>query len=134
MRNWLITGASRGLGLAIAQAALEAGERVTATGRDPEAVRGAIGFDDDRLTCLALDVRDRAQVGEAAAEAESTMGSIDVLVNNAGYSQMGIFEEIAPQAIEDEYATNVFGTMNVLRAVLPGMRRARSGGCSTSRR
>jgi NAD(P)-dependent dehydrogenase (short-subunit alcohol dehydrogenase family) len=88
MSSWFITGASRGLGLARAQAAIDAGEQVAATGRDPEAVRRAIGSDDDRLTCLALDVRDRAQVSEAVARAEATMGSIDVLVSNAGYSQM----------------------------------------------
>jgi NAD(P)-dependent dehydrogenase (short-subunit alcohol dehydrogenase family) len=127
MAHWFITGARRGIGLAVAHAAVQAGEQVTATGRDPEAIRRAIGSDRDRLLCLALDVRDREQASAAVAQAEATMGPIDVLVNNAGYSQMGIFEELPPDTIEEEYATNVFGTMNVLRAVLPGMRRARAG-------
>ncbi len=77
MAHWFMTRASRGIGLAVAQAAVEAGEQVTATGRDPEAIRRAIGFDGDHLACVAVDVRDREQVTEAVAQAEATMGPID---------------------------------------------------------
>lgn len=127
MRNWFITGASRGIGLEVARAALKAGERVTATGRDVEALREALAPSDDRLTCLSVDVRDREQVADGVREAVEVMGSIDVLVNDAGYSQMGIFEEVSTDAFEAQYATNVFGALNVLRAVLPVMRGAHSG-------
>jgi NAD(P)-dependent dehydrogenase (short-subunit alcohol dehydrogenase family) len=106
---------------------LQAGERVTATGRDVDALRDALVHDRDRLTCVAVDVRDREQVVRAVQEAMEAMGTIDVLLNNAGYSQMGIFEEVSAEAFEDQYATNLFGALNVLRAVLPVMRRARSG-------
>ena len=124
----VFTGAGRGLDLAIAQAALESREQVAATGRDPEAVASANGSDDDRLTRLTLDVRDRAQTSEAVTRAEAATDPIDVLVNNAGYSQTGIFDDIPPQAIEDEHATNVCRTMNVLRVCAAPA----AGGCSTS--
>ena len=127
MKNWFITGATRGLGLAVARAALQAGERVTATGRDAEALRDALAAGEDRLTCLALDVRDRDQIVASVGKATEAMGTIDVLVNNAGYSQMGIFEEVSADAFQAQYATNVFGAINVLKAVLPVMRHARRG-------
>jgi len=124
---WLITGASRGLGAAIAQAALAAGHRVVATARDAAHIHATLGQDGERLRALALDVTDAAAVDQAVAQAHAAFGRLDVLVNNAGYGQMGAFEEIEPAAIERQFATNVFGLMNVTRAVLPFMRQQRSG-------
>lgn len=126
-RVWLITGAGRGLGAEIAKAALAAGDRVVATGRSREQVEKTFAGEGERVLSLALDVTDAAQAGSAVAAAVERFGRIDVLVNNAGYGLMGMFEENPPEAIERQYATNVFGLMHVTRAVLPVMRRQRSG-------
>jgi NAD(P)-dependent dehydrogenase (short-subunit alcohol dehydrogenase family) len=124
---WLITGAGRGLGVEIAKAALAAGDRVVATGRHREQLEKAFAGDGDQVLSLALDVTDAAQARSVVAVAVDHFGRIDVLVNNAGYGLMGMFEENTPEAIERQYATNVFGLMHVTRAVLPVMRRQRSG-------
>jgi NAD(P)-dependent dehydrogenase (short-subunit alcohol dehydrogenase family) len=124
---WLITGAGRGLGAEIAKAALAAGDRVVATGRSREQVEKTFAEDGDKVLSLALDVTDEAQARSVVAAAVDHFGRIDVLVNNAGYGLMGMFEENGSEAIEQQYATNVFGLMHVTRAVLPVMRRQRSG-------
>jgi NAD(P)-dependent dehydrogenase (short-subunit alcohol dehydrogenase family) len=124
---WLITGANRGLGAAIARAALRAGHRVVAAARNPQSIVTALGEANHRLLPLALDVTDAAATQAAAAQAVATYGRIDVLVNNAGYGQLGAFEELSPPDIERQFATNVFGLMHVTRAVLPVMRQQRSG-------
>src|SRR5882724_10728289 len=124
---WLVTGAGRGLGAEIAKAALAAGDRVVATGRNREQVEQAFAGEGDRVLALALDVTDEAQAVAAVNAAVERFGHIDVLVNNAGYGLAGMFEENTPEAIERQYATNVFGLMHVTRAVLPVMRRQRSG-------
>jgi NAD(P)-dependent dehydrogenase (short-subunit alcohol dehydrogenase family) len=121
---WFITGATRGLGAAVASAALDAGHRVVATGRD---VRRILGPDDDRFLALQLDVTDAAAARAAVAAATARFGQIDVLVNNAGFAHLGAFETIADADVRAQFETNVFGTMNVTRAVLPGMRARRSG-------
>jgi NAD(P)-dependent dehydrogenase (short-subunit alcohol dehydrogenase family) len=126
-KTWFITGASRGLGADIAAAALHAGDRVVATGRQRAAVSDALGPDNDRLLALSLDVADAAQAKKAVAEALGRFGGIDVLVNNAGYGHLGYFEESSDEDIRAQYATNVFGLFNVTRAVLPAMRAARRG-------
>ncbi len=126
-KTWLITGANRGLGAEIAKAALDAGDRVIATGRDRGAVIRSFGPDNDQLISLALDVTDLAQAEAAVAAGVARFGSIDVLVNNAGYGHLGIFEETTPDDAQAQFATNVFGAFNVTRAVLPAMRRARNG-------
>src|ERR1700722_692595 len=91
--TWFITGASRGLGVHIAQAALRAGDRVVATGRSAATVTDSLGPDGDRLLSVALDVTKADQAGTAVAAAVARFGGIDVLVNNAGYGHLGFFEE-----------------------------------------
>lgn len=123
---WFITGATRGIGLQIAKSALAAGDRVVATGRDVESLTSALTNTDNVLK-LKLDVTDPAQAEATAQQAKAAFGRIDVLVNNAGYGQMGVFEEISHADIEKQFATNVFGTMHLTRAVLPVMRAQKSG-------
>jgi len=126
-KTWFITGATRGLGADIAAAALKAGHRVVATGRQRAAVSDRLGPDHDRLLALPLDVTDATQSAAAVAAATGRFGTIDVLVNNAGYGHIGHFEESSPADIEAQFATNVFGLFKVTRAVLPAMRAARRG-------
>lgn len=123
---WFITGAGRGMGVDIAQAALAAGHAVVATGRNPGRVLEAIGAADDLLV-VALDVTDPASVGSAVDAAVERFGHIDVLVNNAGNFYAGFFEEISPEHFRAQLETNLFGPVNVTRAVLPVMRAQRSG-------
>lgn len=126
-RVWLVSGASRGLGHEIARAALDAGETVVATARSADAVRDAFGSDTDRLHALALDIVDAEAANAVAAEIIERFGAIDVLVNNAGYAELGFFETFTDAAVRCQFDVNVFGTMNVARAVVPHMRARRSG-------
>lgn len=126
MKTWFITGASRGFGLRIARLALEQGDNVVATARRAEAVIETLGSR-ERLLALPLDVTDEAQAQAAAAAAVEAFGSIDVLVNNAGFGLLGAVEEASAEDVERVYRTNVFGLLNVTRAVLPVMRAQRSG-------
>ena len=128
-KTWFITGASRGLGAEIARAALNAGDRVVATGRQRAAVSDKLGPDRADLLSLELelDVADAGQAQAAVAAALARFGAIDVLVNNAGYGHLGFFEETTAADIQAQYATNVFGLFNVTRAALPAMRAARRG-------
>jgi NAD(P)-dependent dehydrogenase (short-subunit alcohol dehydrogenase family) len=123
---WLVTGAGRGMGVDIARAALAAGHAVVATGRNPERVTAALGAHDD-LLAVALDVTDPASAQAAAQAAVERFGRIDVLVNNAGNFYAGFFEEITPEDFRAQIETNLFGPLNVTRAVLPVMRAQRSG-------
>jgi NAD(P)-dependent dehydrogenase (short-subunit alcohol dehydrogenase family) len=123
---WLITGAGRGLGVDIAKAVLAAGHAVVATGRDAVRVVAAIG-DRTNLMSATLDVT-RPQDAQAAVEAAvAKFGRIDVVVNNAGNFFAGFFEELSPEQVRNQIETLLFGPMNVTRAVLPVMRRQRSG-------
>lgn len=123
---WFVTGASRGFGLEIARDALRRGDCVVATGRKAEAVAAALGAH-DKLHVLALDVTDEAQALQAASAAVARFGRIDVLLNNAGYGLLGAVEDASAQEVERQFQTNVFGLLNVTRAVLPHMRRAGRG-------
>jgi NAD(P)-dependent dehydrogenase (short-subunit alcohol dehydrogenase family) len=123
---WFITGAGRGMGVDIAKAALAAGHKVVATGRDPDRVAAAVGPSDDLLT-VKLDITDPADAKAAAEAAVERFGRIDVLVNNAGNFYAGFFEEMTPEDFRAQVETNLFGPMNVTRAVLPVMRAQRSG-------
>ncbi|WP_222272381.1 SDR family oxidoreductase [Modestobacter marinus] len=123
---WLVTGAGRGMGVDIAQAALAAGHAVVATGRNPERVAAAVGAHDDLLT-VALDITDPAGAQAAVDAALDRFGRIDVLVNNAGNFIAGFFEEISPENLRAQVETNLFGPLTVTRAVLPVMRAQRSG-------
>lgn len=124
---WLITGASRGMGLEITRSLLEAGHRVVATARRPDAIKEALGADNENLLALGLDVTDLAQGEAAASAAVAQFGRIDVLVNNAGYGQLGWFENLSDEQIQRQFNTNVFGAMHVTRAVLPYMRKQKAG-------
>jgi NAD(P)-dependent dehydrogenase (short-subunit alcohol dehydrogenase family) len=125
-RVWFITGAGRGMGVDIAQAALAAGDAVVATGRNTEAVAEAVGEADDLLV-LELDITSLGSAEAAVRGAVNRFGRIDVLVNNAGNFYAGFFEELTPEQIEQQLATNLIGPMNVTRAVLPVMREQRAG-------
>jgi NAD(P)-dependent dehydrogenase (short-subunit alcohol dehydrogenase family) len=124
---WLVTGASRGLGREIARAALDAGETVVATARTADAAREACGGEHDRLHALALDITDGEGANLVAAEITERFGAVDVLVNNAGYAELGFFETFTDAAVRRQFEVNLFGTMNVARAVAPLMRARRSG-------
>jgi len=129
MRNkkiWFITGAGRGMGVDVAKAALAAGHAVVATGRDTDAVAKAVGRSGNLLV-LKLDVTNRADAVAAAQAAIDRFGRIDVLVNNAGNFFAGYFEELTPEQIDRQLGTLLIGPMNVTRAVLPVMRKQRSG-------
>ena len=125
-RVWFITGAGRGMGVDIAQAALAAGNPVVATGRNPAAVANAVGQSDDLLV-VELDITSPASAREAVRAASERFGRIDVLVNNAGNFFAGFFEELSPEQFEAQLTTNLLGPLNVTRAVLPVMRKQRSG-------
>jgi NAD(P)-dependent dehydrogenase (short-subunit alcohol dehydrogenase family) len=123
---WFITGAGRGMGVDIAKTALAAGYAVVATGRDTSAVAKAVGTSNDLLV-VKLDVTSRTDAEAAVRTAVDRFGRIDVLVNNAGNFKAGYFEELTPGQIEQQLATTLLGPMNVTRAVLPVMRKQRSG-------
>jgi NAD(P)-dependent dehydrogenase (short-subunit alcohol dehydrogenase family) len=126
-KTWFVTGASRGLGLEIAKAALRAGDNVTATGRNQAATAAALGGETDKLQTLALDVTDAAGAETAVSASIARFGALSVLVNNAGYGQLGPFEENTLADAEAQFATNVFGVLKVTWAALPAMRAARCG-------
>ncbi|WNZ80892.1 SDR family oxidoreductase [Pseudomonas sp. P105] len=123
---WIITGASRGLGVHLAQAALTAGHTVVATGRDPKKVEVAIGAHADLLT-LTLDITKPEDAKAVVASAVSQFGKVDVLINNAGDFYAGFFEELTQEHVRRQIETLLFGPMNVTRAVLPVLRKQRSG-------
>ena len=126
-KAWFVTGAARGLGAGIARAALDAGDRVVVAGRNRDALIKAFGPDSDTVLSVALDVTDAASVAAAVEAAMARFGRIDVLVNNAGYGHLGIFEETTAQDARAQFDTNVFGLFEMTRAVLPVMRAQRSG-------
>jgi NAD(P)-dependent dehydrogenase (short-subunit alcohol dehydrogenase family) len=123
---WFITGAGRGMGADFAKAVLAAGHALVATGRDAGRLADLLGPSDD-LLAMKLDVTRRGDAEVAVKAAVERFGSIDVLVNNAGTFEAGFFEELTPEQIERQLATNLIGPMHVTRAVLPVMRSQRSG-------
>jgi len=123
---WFITGASRGMGAEFATAALDAGHRVVATSRNTDDVAEAVGESEDLLVA-ELDVTKPADAESATQAAMDRFGRIDVLVNNAGISYKGFFEEMTIEEIKHQLEVNLFGQMYVTRAVLPVMRDQRSG-------
>src|SRR5436309_10804893 len=123
---WFITGAGRGMGVDIAKAALTAGYKVVATGRNTDKVAQAVGESADLLV-VKLDVTNPADAESAVKAATARFGRIDVLVNNAGNFYAGFFEEISPEDFRAQIETNLFGPVNVTRAVLPVMRGQRRG-------
>jgi NAD(P)-dependent dehydrogenase (short-subunit alcohol dehydrogenase family) len=124
---WFVTGASSGIGAGVVRAALEGGDRVVATARNLEKLRKVLGPGSDRLALVQLDVSKESQAKQAVEAALAKFGRIDVLVNNAGYSLLGNFESFTQEQLEDQFATNFYGVVFPLRAVLPTMRRQKSG-------
>lgn len=127
MSRWLITGCSTGIGREIARAALEAGHQVVATARSAAAVQDFVEDFGDVARAVALDVTDQAQITAAVAAAEGAFGGIDVLVNNAGYGYLAAVEEGDDAEVRALFDTNYFGVVDMLKAVLPGMRARGSG-------
>jgi NAD(P)-dependent dehydrogenase (short-subunit alcohol dehydrogenase family) len=125
--RWLITGCSTGIGRAIAVAALDAGNQVVVTARQPESVQDLVDADPGHAIAVALDVCDRAQIDEAVAEAHAAFGGLDVLVNNAGYGYLSAVEEGDDAEVRALFDTNFFGAVDMVKAVLPAMRAQGSG-------
>jgi NAD(P)-dependent dehydrogenase (short-subunit alcohol dehydrogenase family) len=123
---WLVTGATRGLGVEIVKAALAAGHAVVATGRDASKVTSAVG-PHENLLAIQLDVTNPADATAAMAATVEKFGKLDVLVNNAGNFFAGFFEELTPDQVRGQLETLLFGPMNVTRAALPLLRKQRSG-------
>ena len=123
---WLITGAGRGMGVDITKAALVAGHKVVATGRNTDSVAKALG-EDENLLIVKLDVTKQADADAAVNAAVEKFGKIDVLVNNAANFIAGFFEELTQEEIGQQLQTSLIGPMIVTRAVLPIMRKQRSG-------
>ena len=124
---WLITGCSSGIGREIALAALAKGHKVAVTARKPSAVEEIAASYPDQVIAPALDVTDRDRVAQVVRETESAFGRIDVLVNNAGYGYMAAVEEGEDDEVRRMFDTNYFGAVDMIKAVLPGMRSRRSG-------
>ncbi|MEK1887013.1 MAG: oxidoreductase [Phyllobacterium sp.] len=127
MTTWLITGCSTGLGKSLAQAVLDAGYNAVVTARDVGMVQELLSKHPGTALAVALDVTNKGEVENAVALAEERFGSVDVLVNNAGYGYRAAVEEGDEKEVSDLFATNFFGTVSMIKAVLPGMRARRSG-------
>ncbi|MBI1686739.1 oxidoreductase [Caulobacter hibisci] len=126
-QRWLITGSSRGLGRALAEAALAAGHRVLATARDPRALDALAERHGDAVRPAALDVTDPEAARRAVAEAVDAFGGLDVVVNNAGYGDIGAVEDTALDDFRRQIDANLFGTIIVTKAAIPAMREQRAG-------
>jgi len=126
-RVWFVTGTSSGLGRELVRAATTHGDRVVATARDTLALADQVALAPRRVRPVRLDVTDPGSIHAAVAEAERAFGRIDVLVNNAGYGLAGTLEELAETDLRLQFETNLFGALAVTRAVLPVLRRQRSG-------
>jgi short-subunit dehydrogenase len=125
---WYVTGASQGLGLALLKQLLDKGYRVAATSRDASALSHAVGLiDSQRFLPLAVDLHNPDCIEASIQQTLETFGSIDVVVNNAGYGMAGTLEETSGEAIHNIFKVNVFALMEVVKQVLPIMRRQRSG-------
>jgi NAD(P)-dependent dehydrogenase (short-subunit alcohol dehydrogenase family) len=125
-RVWFITGAARGMGLEFGKAVLAAGDALVASGRDTDRLSNALRASNDLLT-VKLDVTRSADADAAVKVAVDRFGRIDVLINNAASFYAGYFEELTPEQMDVQLRTSLIGPMNVTRAVLPVMRKQRSG-------
>ena len=126
-KTWFITGASRGFGREWTIAALERGDSVAGTARDTSTLDDLATQYPDTLLPLKLDVTDKDAVAAAVKEAHDRFGRLDVVVNNAGYGQFGMIEEVSEQEARDQFETNVFGALWVTQAALPYLREQGSG-------
>jgi NAD(P)-dependent dehydrogenase (short-subunit alcohol dehydrogenase family) len=126
-KTWLVTGAGRGLGRSICEAALAVGDRVMATARNPERLADLKTRFGDQVRTFSLDVTDPAASKAAVEATVAAFDALDVLVNNAGYGHVAPFEQTSAAAFREEFETNFFGVVNLVRAALPILRRQRSG-------
>ena len=126
-RVWLITGSSSGFGRSLAEAVLNQGDRLIATARKPEQLTDLVRRYPERVKAIALDVTQPDRIPSAIAQGVDAFGRIDVLVNNAGYGLIGALEEVSPAQIRRNFDTNLFGAIDVIRAILPIMRQQGSG-------
>ncbi|PRY49033.1 short-subunit dehydrogenase [Geodermatophilus tzadiensis] len=125
--TWFVTGASSGIGLAVARAAADRGDNVVALARTTAAIQPLVEQHGSRVLAQAVDVRRPAEVRDAVSNTLEAFGRIDVVVNNAGYGLFGAVEESTDTQARDTFDTNVFGVLHVLRATLPVLRAQRSG-------
>ena len=126
-KTWFITGCSTGLGRALTLAALDKGDQVVSTARKPDTLKDIADRYPGSVKTVRLDITQPAEVRAAIEAAMVTFGRIDILVNNAGHGLLGALEEVSDEAFREMFEVNLFGHMNVTRAVLPIMRRQRSG-------
>jgi NAD(P)-dependent dehydrogenase (short-subunit alcohol dehydrogenase family) len=127
MSTWLITGCSTGLGRALAEAVLDAGDQAVVTARRATSVEDLAGKYPNTALALALDVTDQDQVIDVVRQSQARFGGVDVLVNNAGYGYRAAVEEGDDADVQRLFATNFFGPVALIKAVLPGMGARRSG-------
>jgi NAD(P)-dependent dehydrogenase (short-subunit alcohol dehydrogenase family) len=126
-RTWLITGSSRGLGRALAEVALAAGENVVATARNPDQLKDLVGRYPGSARAVRLDVTDRAQAVAAVKATTDAFGRLDVLVNNAGYANVDAIEDFAEDDFRAQIETNLWGVINLTRAAVPVLREQSCG-------
>ena len=124
---WFVTGASKGLGLTLVKKLLEAGFRVAATSRNEQALIDAVGEKTENFLPLETDLQNEGSVSKAIQETVDAFGKIDVVVNNAGYGQLGTLEELSGKEARQNFDVNVFGVLNVIRSVMPHLRAQGSG-------
>ncbi|MCD7893984.1 MAG: SDR family NAD(P)-dependent oxidoreductase [Erysipelotrichaceae bacterium] len=127
MKTWLITGCSSGIGAGIAKAILASGDQAVVTARNKDKVKDIVEAYPETALAVSLDVTDNESIINAVKEANAKFGTIDVLVNNAGYGYRSAVEEGEDEEIQKLFQTNLFGPINVIKAVLPGMRAQKSG-------
>jgi NAD(P)-dependent dehydrogenase (short-subunit alcohol dehydrogenase family) len=129
MKNkiWFVTGASKGLGLALVKKLIQEGYRVAATSRNVKDLQQAVGAGREVFLPLAVDLKNESSVEEGIKETVAHFGSIDVVVNNAGYGLTGSLEELSDEEVRQNFDINVFGVLNVIRKALPYMRKQQSG-------
>ncbi|OCK58715.1 SDR family NAD(P)-dependent oxidoreductase [Bradyrhizobium sp. LMTR 3] len=126
-KTWFVTGSSRGLGRCFVEAALSRGDRVAASARNTASLDELADAYGDAVLPLELDVTDKVAVFESVKRAKEHFGRLDVIVNNAGYAQIGAIEELTEQQLRDQFETNVFGAVWVIKAALPYLREQGAG-------
>ncbi|WBV57459.1 SDR family NAD(P)-dependent oxidoreductase [Chryseobacterium daecheongense] len=124
---WFVTGASKGLGLSLVRKLLSEGYRVVATSRNAESLVKEIGDASDAFLPLEVNLQDDSSVKEAVEKSIAHFGQLDVIINNAGYGQIGTLEELSDEEARENFDVNVFGSLNVIRNVMPYLRNQGSG-------